>query len=274
MKGRTTCPKCKHEISLDVPDDCKKHDVVCPKCKNKFIIQPTIKDGKKGEECYWEEHGEPRKTVLSSVKPKTNKPIIAAVLLICVFAIGIATTAFSEIFIESSMDTFSAAGLKGNVELYVSDQLNNSLGNVSISIDKTSRDTNANGSASIKDVTLGIQNVELSLSGYKTLTQEILVFPFVTSSHEITMEQGSDSEYMPFDTIGCSVIIAIFSVFALLGAITSLKRRNFDAAAVGSFIGIFTLGFLLIGSILSIVAFILIMKSKEEFRDGKKGRIF
>ena len=39
MKGRATCPKCKHSFILNLPDDKKKHEVECPNCKSKFTIK-------------------------------------------------------------------------------------------------------------------------------------------------------------------------------------------------------------------------------------------
>ena len=69
-------------------------------------------------------------------------------------------------------------------------------------------------------------------------------------------------------------MFGIFSIFALMGAITCFKRQHLDVASVGSLIGIFSFGFFFIGSILSIIAFVLIMKSREEFENGKKGKIF
>jgi len=274
MKGRTACPKCKHEFVLDVPKGRKKHEVVCPKCNNKFTIQTTSSDLKSKEVCSWEEHGEPRKTILSSIKPKTNKPMIATVLLIAVFAIGISTAAVADIFIESSMGMLSGAGMKGTVELSVTDLSNNSLENVVITIDGISGITDEKGLYSVENVSLGIQRVELSLSGYKTYTYDILVLPLITSCNEIKMEGGTGEKQVSFNSVGCSIILAIFSAFALLGAVTSWKRRHLDVAVAGSVIGIFSFGFFLIGSILSIIAFIIIMMSREEFENGKKGKIF
>ena len=37
--GRTTCPKCKHEFVLDLPENSEKHEVICPKCENKYAVQ-------------------------------------------------------------------------------------------------------------------------------------------------------------------------------------------------------------------------------------------
>jgi len=274
MKGRTTCPKCKHEFVLDAPDDSGKVKVVCPNCGNKFTIQPTSCDSKSEDECFWEEHGEPRKTILSAIKRRTNKPTIAAVLLISVFAIGITSAAFSDTFIETPLDVLANVGMTGSVDLIVLDQSNNSLEEVSITIDGKSTDTDKNGSYSVENISLGLKKVEVSLTDYKKVTLEILVVPFITSYHEIIMENGNDEKYIPFDTIGCSIIIVIFSVFALLAAVMSLKRQHIDVAVVGSILGIFSFGFLMIGSIISVIALIIILKSRDEFENGKKGKVF
>lgn len=276
MKGRTTCPKCKHEFVIDTPDNSTKYEVVCPSCKNKFTIQPTSPDSKSEDDCHWEEHGEPRKTILSSIKPSTDKPTIAAVLLIAVFALGIASAAFPNAFIEAPLDTLSTIGMTGTVELVVIDQSNNSLGNVTITVDGVSNTTNVNGAYSVSNISLGVRTVYLSLNGYKTQTREILVVPFIISSHEITMneEDEVDKEYIPFDTIGCSIILVIFSVFALIAALMSFERQHLDVAVVGSILSIFSFGFFAIGSIISIIALIIILKCRDEFEDGKKGKVF
>ena len=81
VKGKIICPKCKNEFILDSTEDKKEHDAICPKCKNKLSVEAKSDP----KELSWEEHGEPRKTVLSSIKPRSNKPLIAVLLLICVF---------------------------------------------------------------------------------------------------------------------------------------------------------------------------------------------
>lgn len=273
MKGRTTCPQCKHEFVLDLPEDRKKHDVVCPKCKNKFVIETKPSDPRSKGECSWEEHGEPRKTILSAIKPKTNRPQIVAVILIAVFIIGLSTAAFADIFIESSTAVFSAVGVTGKVELVVTDSSNTSLDSVSIEIGDLSGTTDESGFYSVENVPLGIRTVEFSFEGDK-LTYEILVLPFITSHNDIKMELGTGDKYVNFNSVGCSIVLGIFSVFALLAAVVCYKRRNFDVAVAGSALSIFSFGFFLIGSILSIIALIIIIMCKEEFKDGKKGKIF
>ena len=275
LKGRTTCPKCKKDFILDLPGDNKKHEVVCPKCKHKYFVVPKCEKKYLDMECSWEEHGEPRKTVLSSIKPKTNKPIIAAILLICVFSIGIATTVFSETFIQTSLDVASGLGLNGTVEIYITNQSNVSLDDVTVTLDNMIIEHKDQGFYYKTNVELGFQIIKLRKQDYKNQDIEILVAPFFNSDLKIQMEEGIGSlEDKKFDTIGCSIILAIFSAFALFAMIACIKRQHVDVALAGSFFGIFSFGFFLIGSILSIIAVIIIYKSRDEFRDGSKGKIF
>lgn len=275
MKGRITCPKCKNEIVLDLPDEEKKHEVICPKCNNKFSIQAKCRDPKSDEECSWEEHGEPRKTVLSSIKSKTKIPTIASTILACVFIIGITTAAFSDSFLETSLDIASYVGLTGSMKILVTDQSNNSLGNVAVKINDINGVTDANGYFSTNKIDLGIQRLEISKEKFKNQTQEILITPFFKFDSTILLENGSgQGKDIKFNNSGCSIILAIFAIIALMGSIACFKRQHYDIAIVCSFIGIFSFGFFLIGSILAIIAFAIIIKSKEEFENGKKGRIF
>ena len=273
MKGRTTCPKCNHEFVLDTPEGIEEYKAICPNCGCKFTIRKTSDGLKAEEECTWEEHGEPRKTILSSIKPRTDKPMMAAVILVCVFVLGASSAAFSETFIEAPLGVLSGAGMTGTVEFMITDQSNNSLENVSITINNVSGKTNVNGKCSVKNVSLGIKKAEIFISENKTLTREILVKPFINSYEEIIVKDDSE-EFIPYDTVGCSIILLIFSVIALLGVVASLKRQHFDVAVAGSALGIFSFGFFMIGSILSIIALIIILRSKEEFEDGKKGKNF
>lgn len=275
MKGRTTCPSCKHEFIVNVSDDKKKHEVVCPECEKKFSIKTKGNTPKVDGECSWEEHGEPRKTVLSKIKPRTKKPIIASVLLVCVFSLGVTTAVFSEAFIISTTNMASGIGLTGAVEITVIDQSNNTLKDINIVLDNYSGTTDADGTFSAKPVELGIQTLQVYGEGYKTQSIEIIVTPFFNTESTVKMEEGDGTvDTVEFDSTGCTFILAIFSVFALFGTITCLRRHHIDVAYAGSLIGIFSLGFFFIGSILSIIAFVLIMKSKEEFENGKKGKIF
>lgn len=275
MKGRTICPNCKNEYVLDLPDNKKEHEVVCPKCIYKYKIQVKCSDRLSDGECLWEEYGETRKTILSSIKSKTNRPIIAAIILIVVFCLGITTVIYSETFIESTLDFASDMGMTGTVEIKVENQENESIAGATVEIDGIKKNTDIDGIFSAKGIDLGIKTLEISKEGYKIYKQEILITPIFNYESDIKMESGNGKDKLEkFNGSGCTLILIIFLVFVLLGAIGCLKRQPLAIAYLGSLIGILSFGFFFIGSILSFVAFILIMKSKDEFENGKKGRIF
>ena len=206
-------------------------------------------------------------------KPRTDKPMIAAVILICVFILGISSAAFSETFIEAPLDVLSDTGLTGTVEFMIIDQSNKSLENASITIDEISGKTNANGRYSVENISLGINEVEIQITENNTLTIEILVTPLINSYNEIIVNEDNN-KFIPYETTGCSIILLIFSVIALLGAVASLKRQHFDVAVAGALLGIFSFGFFMVGSILSLISMFIILHSKEEFENGKKGKSF
>ncbi len=274
-KGRTICPSCKKEIILDLPDKVKKFEVICPNCSNRFLIQAKSDDIKSEDQCLWIEHGEPRKTVLSGRKTKTNKPKIAVLLLICVLIIGLVTAVFSETFITSSLNVASSIGFTGSVKIKVTDLSNISIDNATIKINGISGITNKDGIFNIDNVKLGILTIEISKSDYKNQTLKKLVTPFFSFETIIKLSEGEGNvDNIEYNSLACSMILIIFLIFTVLALLACLKRKHLDVALFGSFLSVFTFGFFLIGSILSIIAFILIYKSMEEFEDGKKGKIF
>jgi hypothetical protein len=192
MKGKTTCPKCKHEFLMDVPDDTEKCGIKCPKCNHSFIIKRVCKN-ESDEECWWEEHGEPRKTILSSLKKKTNKPTIASFLLLTTGILGVLTA-----------------------------------------------------------VLFGSSNGQI-----------VPGLDFIASSLSL----------LSLDKLALSILLVIFSIFALAGSITVFKRRYFVFTTICAFIGIFSIG-LFVGLILSIVALELIIVARDEFENGTKGKMF
>lgn len=113
MKGKIICPECNNEFILELSEDKKIHNVTCTICKYKFSVKAKC-DSK---ELIWEEYGEPRKTVMSCIKPRSNRPLIAVILLVCIFSIGISTAVFSDIFIESTSYVTSFIDLKDFINM-------------------------------------------------------------------------------------------------------------------------------------------------------------
>ena len=281
MKGRITCPKCSQEFIAQAQKDCKETRVLCPHCHHHFTVKTSnnnmAETTEDDAECSWEEHGEPRKTILSSMKPRTDKPMLAAILLFLVVIIGVISAVLPEQFIQTPITVLSVAGVKEDVLITVQDNLGNPLQNITISTSSSKQNvTNNMGKAKIKQLSLGTQSITLSTNDSQT-TADITVVAFETSMYTISINESTFHASVLDDSTDftwISGILIILSIVVFMGVISSIRRRHSDVAIVSSMIGIFTIGFFLLGSLLSILAFYFILKSKEEFDDGKKGKSF
>lgn len=84
------------------------------------------------------------------------------------------------------------------------------------------------------------------------------------SGVEITIEQIQN-------ILGvCAIIGVIISIFPILGGVISIKRKMWGITIVMSIVGLFTIGPLLLSSLLSFIALILILLSKKEFQTISK----
>ena len=133
--------------------------------------------------------------------------------------------------------------------------------------------TNIDGIYVVNNISLGFKEIEILLPENNSIKKEILILPFIASINEIIIDENIE-DYSSYDSTGCAIILLIFSCIALLGGISTYMRKNFDVAIVGSFLGIFSFGFFMIGSLLSIISFFIILKCKEEFENEKKGKSF
>ncbi|MFO8110823.1 MAG: hypothetical protein R6U17_09955 [Thermoplasmata archaeon] len=64
---------------------------------------------------------------------------------------------------------------------------------------------------------------------------------------------------------GCFAAVMGFGVIQMIGGILSVKRRYWVFAVFAGLIGIFSVGFFFISSVLSFIALILLSMSREEF---------
>jgi hypothetical protein len=64
----------------------------------------------------------------------------------------------------------------------------------------------------------------------------------------------------------CSIIGIVLSLFPLLGGVLAIQRKLWGIAVLGAVIGLVTIGPVLISSILSIIALILLVMAKNSFR--------
>jgi len=287
MKGRIQCPNCSKQFEIDNIDDSDDAVLICPSCNCQFNIQSSssdgVDDGSKDEDCSWEEHGEPRKTILSSVKPRTDKPMIATLLLVVVVCMGIVSSVSPGLFFQTPVMVFSAAGMQGSISIGIDEVGENIFDQVNLSIsqnDKTYQGIIENNSTFFHNLPLGVNNGELLVyQGNESdiLEFELEVIPLFTNSYTLNPSNQNDSKGLMIVHNGfgwCTAILIILSVVCLIGLLSVWKRNYFDIALIGCLVGVFTVGFFFIGSILSIIAFYLIYQSRDEFVDEKKGKSF
>ena len=87
-----------------------------------------------------------------------------------------------------------------------------------------------------------------------------------TTAHGAEME-SSDLFGLEKYVLALGIVALFLGAFALLGAYFCFTKKSWIGALVGAILGIFSLGALLLGPILSIVATILIATSKAEFAE-------
>jgi hypothetical protein len=136
--------------------------------------------------------------------------------------------------------------------------------------------TNETGEFFFSEVNAGEYTIIINKSGYKTIEKEIYIrlrdekenydFELEEGEGEILEEAKDTSSAWANSLFGiCGVLILVFSIIAIFGAIAALKRTNYWLALLGSLFGILSIG-LGLGLILSIVALILLLLSKNSFR--------
>jgi len=286
MKKMTMCPRCTKAFAADAKDGIEQETVTCPNCGYMINTKEKVKSKQHChdvslngvDECAWEERGEKRKTILTSMKPRTDRPMFASLLLAAVVIIGISSAVFPEAYLQAPLDVLFAAGLSGTITITIYNQSGIPLENMVVWIDSSLKKmTNSTGSTIIDNVPLGKQYLHVSSSNESAGELKELFFLPIHSSSDITVTNQSGElriTNQSTNIVWCSSIVLLLSIVCMFGFFASWKRQYFDVAFVGSIIGIGTIGFYFIGTILSVIALILLMKSKEEFDNGKKGKSF
>ncbi len=280
------CPRCTKAFAADVKDSIEQETVTCPNCG--YLITTEEKAKSKQHcydaslngvcECAWEERGEKRKTILTSIKPRTDRPMFASLLLATVVIIGISSAVFPEAFLQTPLDILFAAGLSGTITITIHNQSGIPLENMVVWVDSSIKKiTNSSGTIIIDNVPLGRQYLHVSSTNESVgASKEFFFLPLHSSSDITVTNQSGELRITDQSTniVWCSSIVLLLSIVCMFGFFASWKRQYFDVAIVGSIIGIGTIGFYFIGTILSVIALILLLRSKEEFDNGKKGKSF
>jgi hypothetical protein len=193
---------------------------------------------------------------------------------------GIIAAIIPAVFLETPVMLFSATGSQGSITFQLQDVNTSTLDQVTLTIPSE----NETYEGIIRNDSIEIQNLPLGSytgQGYFDWENDSMLIPFdlfvipVLSNSYTVSTTDSDELTISHDGYGwCTAILLILSVICLIGMFSSWRRNHSDVALIGSFVGIFTIGFFFIGSILSIIAFYLLYQSRDEFDDGKKGKSF
>lgn len=270
MQGKTKCPYCGKNVVVEVPDGAKGiQRTKCPNCGMNIKVDVSAE-----EKYSWEKES----PIHPSVKPVTSsKPIIAGALLIIVFILGMAT---GLSILLAGEDVFEGNGI---YEAKVVDNEGNALQGVEIYLVNQTfpiAETDENGFFKV-NLSAGRHVIELRKEGYNTIRVEVFVLPsnlpFKASMRdEFTMLEGNKIKEektlmaMAMDMVPVfAYAIILISFLPLIGAIFCFMKKHFVVAIIGAIFGIFTLGFI-IGALLSIVALILLIISRDEF--GKEAK--
>ena len=118
----------------------------------------------------------------------------------------------------------------------------------------------------------GKHRILIEKEGYISKNISIGVFPIKSIFRQkFVMKEGEGEERQKSITAFAidilpmmALAIIIISIPALIGGIFCLLRKYRFIAIIGAFFGIFSIGFF-IGTVLSIIALILILTSREDF---------
>jgi hypothetical protein len=170
---------------------------------------------------------------------------------------------------------------KGDVSGFITDENGISLENVTVAIHGTQHFTRTNleGYYSIKDVKEGDYEIEASLNGYGAVIKRVSIDAHIPALVDFVLEEGgfdktanerygsnlSDLRHLNYAT---AIVILIYGSLALIGGILAFFQRFYWIAMFGALCGtvsgVLSIG-IIIASILSIIALILIVGNQEDF---------
>lgn len=265
MKGKTRCPYCGENIVVEVPDGVTGlQTVTCPNCGMKIKVNVTA-----DEEPIIEYS--PIHPTVKKIK-KSEKTTLAAILLIISFILGISMGA-----ILISQHNLLYEGM-GEIKGIVVDEHGKELYNVTIYVDGQALErSDKDGKFIIKNISAGEHTLIFEKEGFKRLVVKTFVFPSsISVSEKYTLPRGDGEieikslslyavKFLPI----FSYAVIIISIMPLIGGIFCLMRKHFIVVVISSVFGIFSFGFI-VGSLLSIIALILVLLSKNEFEEEIK----
>ncbi|MDI6708086.1 MAG: hypothetical protein QME47_03255 [Candidatus Thermoplasmatota archaeon] len=238
--------------------------VKCHKCGYEFIAEEKLTIC---PQCFYQ--FDTGKEYRIEPKKSSAKPIIAGILLIIVSL----STLFIVIALYAAptlLEHYHLEQMQSSLYGRVVDKNGTGIEDVTIELNDLVVKTNSTGYYKLENVRGGLHKIKIYKPNNKTIIAKIFVLPRNEAENfELIPGEGIIEEDHTLELFAvlysCATIELIFSVFALVGGVLAIKRRHFAVCVVGSVVGLLSL-LVVVGTIMSIAALILLALSKEEFK--------
>ena len=91
------------------------------------------------------------------------------------------------------------------------------------------------------------------------------VFFMIAAPTLLQTVSGVDPEQVRSVLVVCGAIAIVLSVLMMIGGVFAFQRKMWAFALISSILGLFTVGFLFMGSLFALISLILIATSRREF---------
>ncbi len=209
-----------------------------------------------------------------------NRLKLAVILLMIVFILGLINGVNSLIQgtkegIGSDIDKPDYVDIHGRV---IENLTGRPVANVKVTVQETSQSTQTDndGQYFIPNVKSGVHNIMVEAPGYVDIVKKVTVDPELMGIINFELDEGAGTinmdesvllrepeEYEKINSF--AIIIIIFACFGLLAVVLAHRRMFFYLCSFSAFLSVLSFG-LGIGSILGLIAFILIVFSNAGFK--------
>ena len=262
------CKECEITIELTVEDNELKEARIkkkyLPKTKTKVPVDYqkydlSVEESKKKEKHFW-------------VKTISFLILSASIMgLMTGGSLYYAPEQFSDsedikinLIIENNTDYIDFAVITIDNKEANQSYLDNGTYNIFLKPGKYEIKVSAEGhKTSIMTVYIPPQDPDLSLIDYSTGLEGVNRFTFELKEGEgnVTLDENTYLKMLNW----CPILILLFSLVGVWGSWVTYTLQSYKNAQIGAFFSIMSMGFLIVGPLLGIIALILLPKIKKKF---------
>jgi len=280
------CPNCRTDIILRLPEGqvTGEYTFQCQECSAEVNID--ISDARSRR--YRMNQMDPP-TPMKSKRLRRDRPSlranlkIASALLVIVGVLGILSS-FSTVlgsFTIRDIEEQTRTDLTSLSVSVIDSETGRGIPDVQIDIGSGDRNrtgrTDTAGLAVLNDIPPGDVEIVLRKEGYKTVRSDLVLKKGTPNVLDIPMVRGNETETIPvltpqfrtkeYSTLVTdimAIVMFLTGVLAMISAYYTFKGEFYSLALVGSFLSIFSFGFI-VGSVLATAATITLILSYNQF---------